>query len=372
MNYKKIRPVILIPPGEHIKEELKERNWTQKDFADILGVSEKTVSKIINAKQTITSEIANLIAKAFGTSAELWLNLESHYRSRLKSNMEKEKIVEQKSLIYNNIDVPELKKKGWLSSSVNIIESIKRILGIDNNNYNFKNFFNMELSVHFRKTTEKEQNKNHIKLWVEMSRRISEEFYKNNNNFDKIRLVDSVKKLHEYSNKKNGVTEFIELLNKHGVTFFVLSHLSKTYIDGASFFSKTNPVIVYTNRYDRLDNFWFVIAHELGHIVKHIKNKNDFFCDDLENIDDSIIEKEADDFALKLLKKEEIITYFQNYKRIYENDIRKCSKDININPSIIVGILQYQNILSYKYHNKLKRKVSNLIPEKYIAVNFLI
>lgn len=109
----------------------------------------------------------------------------------------------------------------------------------------------------------------------------------------------------------------------------------------------------------------------MGHIVKHIESKDDFFCDDLENIDNSIVEREADDFALKLLKKEEIITYFDNYKRIYEDDIRKCSKYININPSIIVGILQYQNILSYKYHNKLKRKVSNLIPEKYIADNFL-
>lgn len=87
MNYKKIRPAILIHPGEHIKEELEERCWSQKAFADILGVSEKTVSKIINAKQTITSEIANLIAKAFGTSAEVWLNLERHYRARLKSNI---------------------------------------------------------------------------------------------------------------------------------------------------------------------------------------------------------------------------------------------------------------------------------------------
>ncbi|MFW5891080.1 MAG: HigA family addiction module antitoxin [bacterium] len=365
MNYKNIRPTILIPPGEHIKEELEEREWTQKEFAEILGVTPKTISNIIKGKQGITPEMANLIGKAFGTSAEVWMNLETNYRIRLTTDEEKEKAVEAKSILFDNLPINELKKKDWLKAGADIIDSIKNILGINNIT---ESYFESKLGVNFRKSDKKEQITNHAKIWVEMSKRIAEGFHKNITNYDKSKLIQVIKNLHKFSNKGNGIAEFIELLNENGVIFFVLSHLSKTYIDGASFLSDNNPVIVYTKRYDRIDNFWFVIAHELGHVIKHINNQNDYFWDDLKdnNGDYTGIEKEADEIALDLLKKHEITVFFEDYNKIYEDDIIDCSKKIDIHPGIVVGILQHEKKLSYRYHNKLKGKVSNLIPDEYI------
>jgi HTH-type transcriptional regulator/antitoxin HigA len=73
-------PAELFPPGELIREELRARGWTQVIFAKILGRPLQAVNEIVNGKKRITAETAKELAAAFGTSAEVWLNLESAYR----------------------------------------------------------------------------------------------------------------------------------------------------------------------------------------------------------------------------------------------------------------------------------------------------
>lgn len=68
------------PPGEFLREELEERGWSQLDFAAITGKNTRTISEVINGKRSITPETARAFAKALGTSAEIWRNLEVRYR----------------------------------------------------------------------------------------------------------------------------------------------------------------------------------------------------------------------------------------------------------------------------------------------------
>lgn len=75
-------------PGDILKEELQAREWTQKEFAEIIGRPVQVVNEIIAGKKAITPETACLFSAAFGTSAELWLNLENSYRLRLLETME--------------------------------------------------------------------------------------------------------------------------------------------------------------------------------------------------------------------------------------------------------------------------------------------
>ena len=58
------------------------------------------------------------------------------------------------------------------------------------------------------------------------------------------------------------------------------------------------PVVALTIRYDRIDNFWFVLMHELIHISRHLNADLTAFYDDLDVEDKtSIQEQEADDLA---------------------------------------------------------------------------
>lgn len=86
----------------------------------------------------------------------------------------------------------------------------------------------------------------------------------------------------QYTVRETGVPDVIHDLNEAGVIFLVQSHLSKTNLDGASFFYNDHPVIVYTARYDRIDNFWFTLAHEIAHLLLHFKQSTEgIFLDDL-------------------------------------------------------------------------------------------
>lgn len=88
----KYKPFLNISPGEFIKEELEARNWRQEDLAEILGISLKSVNKLIMNKQSITIETARLLSKAFGQSPRYWMNLDTNYRLRLQTESSKEKL----------------------------------------------------------------------------------------------------------------------------------------------------------------------------------------------------------------------------------------------------------------------------------------
>jgi antitoxin HigA-1 len=67
-------------PGEVIKELcLEPLNMTVIEFAEALGVSHQSLSAILNGRASITPEIAIRLGKAFGTSAESWLNQQMQY-----------------------------------------------------------------------------------------------------------------------------------------------------------------------------------------------------------------------------------------------------------------------------------------------------
>ena len=67
-------------PGRIIKGlYLDEFSITISDLAKALGVSRKTVSKIVNERGAISSGMALRLSRAFNTSPELWLNLQRNY-----------------------------------------------------------------------------------------------------------------------------------------------------------------------------------------------------------------------------------------------------------------------------------------------------
>lgn len=67
-------------PGEILKEEcLEPIGMTITDFAKKIGVTRKTVSDIVNAKTGISPAMSLKLAKAFGTSPEVWLGAQQEY-----------------------------------------------------------------------------------------------------------------------------------------------------------------------------------------------------------------------------------------------------------------------------------------------------
>ena len=67
-------------PGKIILEDyLKPLGITITRLAEVIGLSRKTLSKIINGRGAVTPEMALRLSRAFDTSPELWLSLQRNY-----------------------------------------------------------------------------------------------------------------------------------------------------------------------------------------------------------------------------------------------------------------------------------------------------
>ncbi len=66
-------------PGKIIKEDyLAPLSITITGLSSILGVSRKTLSKIINERGSVTPDMALRLSRAFDTTPEFWLNLQKN------------------------------------------------------------------------------------------------------------------------------------------------------------------------------------------------------------------------------------------------------------------------------------------------------
>ena len=73
------KDLIVFHPGQYVEELIEEYNVTQKEFAERLGVPEKTISKLVNAEESISKETARKLVKLSGVSMQTWLNLQNAY-----------------------------------------------------------------------------------------------------------------------------------------------------------------------------------------------------------------------------------------------------------------------------------------------------
>ncbi len=65
-------------PGEILREEfLVPLEISQSALAEQLGVSVQRINELTNGKRGVTPETAWLLAGAFGTTPEFWVNLQS-------------------------------------------------------------------------------------------------------------------------------------------------------------------------------------------------------------------------------------------------------------------------------------------------------
>ncbi len=73
----------MIHPGEFLTEILTEIPMSQSEFARVIGMSPMRISHVVNGSRPVTAELALLFGKAFGQSADYWLNLQRQFDLQL-------------------------------------------------------------------------------------------------------------------------------------------------------------------------------------------------------------------------------------------------------------------------------------------------
>lgn len=120
--------------------------------------------------------------------------------------------------------------------------------------------------------------------------------------------------------------------------------ISNSKIDGACMWLGDVPVVGMTLRYDRIDNFWFVLRHELEHVLKG-DGKEGFILDVSVGEDDGSLPKSevvaneaAAEFCTPQPELAQFIARFSPY--FSEERVLAFSRTINVHPGLVVGQLQ--------------------------------
>ena len=82
------KDLIAFHPGQYLGELIEDYEMTQKEFAESLGVSEMTLSKLVNGEESISNDIARELAKATNILMITWLNLQNAYDVKMEGFLE--------------------------------------------------------------------------------------------------------------------------------------------------------------------------------------------------------------------------------------------------------------------------------------------
>jgi HTH-type transcriptional regulator/antitoxin HigA len=355
-------PFLVIHPGKSLQDELEARGLTQSEFAEIIGRPARTVNEIINGKRSITPETARMIAAALGTSADLWLGMQADYdlyALREKSKV-KEYEVKERSRLYLLFPIPELVRRNYLAKKIKGADELSSAVLKLFNKSSIEQFNRDTCLANFRTSKAGDIVKNYLKSWVLLGKEQAAKMLVKGS-FDPIALEKFAFEIKKYSLEKGGITKVIDELSKLGVRMIFLPHFSKTRVDGAvTWLDRNNPIIIMSLRYDRIDNFYFTLVHEIGHILKH---PNEAFSDDINNTGDDDKENEANDFASEAFGFNVIVEELKRRKlNVDATIITSISRDLGIHPGLLVGRLHYEHILEYGQYRKALVRIKDMIP----------
>lgn len=327
------------PPGVFIREELEARGWTQRDLAFILDCSEQTVTKIISGKSGISAEMAKALAEAFGTSASLWAGLQKEWELREARNPDP--AIKARAAMQTAYPIREMISRGWLQDGEQSVLEMQ-----------FQRFFEgrsvgQGAFAAAAKKTSSDHSPEEL-AWLFRVRQIAREIDVPEYSAEKLRAA--IKQLRSLAIDADDVRHVPEILRQAGVRFVVVEKLANCRIDGVcTWLDDGKPVVGMTLRHNRLDNFWFVLIHELEHVLRGHGKLSVGIIDDLDGeggSDGEGVEEEervANAAALNFAFPRERLMSFYARKSpfIAERDVIGFAGVSEVHPAIVVGQLQY-------------------------------
>ena len=350
------------PPGEFIKEELEARGWTQEDLAEIMGRQSSIISGLVNGKRVVSPDIASDLAAAFGTTAQLWMNLETAYQLFVENRISE--AVRRKARLFEKAPVSEMIKRGWIEASKNLDvleDRVLKFLEIDS--------LDQETNLSYAaKRSTPAANPSQV-AWVYRARKIARGIQAGA--FSDAAFGHAVSRLKELRSNPEDVRLVPRILAEGGVRFLLIEKLPKGKIDGVCFWlDEFSPVIAISMRYDRLDHFWYITMHECG----HVQNRDalggqpildvDLVGDQAVAFDDKPeVEKRADIFAETfLVEKHEMDNFIGRFRPLYSKQkIKNFAGRIGVHPAIVLGQLQHYKEVDWSHSREMLVKVRNIL-----------
>lgn len=144
---------------------------------------------------------------------------------------------------------------------------------------------------------------------------------------------------------EDGPQRALDAVREIGIRVVTESSLPGMSVDGASLHTKdTGPVLALTLRHDRLDNFWFTLLHEIGHIALHLSQPSDdvFVDSEEEENEASELEAEANAFAKDSLIPRDLWLRSDAHRRGDEGSVVNLARQLQIHTAIVAGRIRFE------------------------------
>ena len=336
-------------PGQLIDELLKERGWTQRTLAVVLEKDETTINKIVAGKGAVTTETALALEDVFGVDAERFLELQRKYDlaiARISAKPNRERAT--RAALFGDLPIAAMVKRGWIrADDPQDLEAVSRGLV---RFFGVSTLDEIEILPHAARKTEVNSDPTPAQLaWLYRVKAIAEEQLVSK--FSTSSLEQAISRLHSLTIAPEEARKVPRILAEAGIRFVIVEPLPSAKIDGVCFWLHDSaPVIGLSMRHDRIDNFWFVLRHELEHVrLGHGRNNKKMMLDtelEGEQTGSNVAEEElaanlaAQEFCVPKSKMDAFIARKAPF--FSERDLIGFSKLMKVHPGIVAGQLQHR------------------------------
>lgn len=281
----KFVPAETFPPGEFLRDELEARGWTQTEFAEMIGRPARLVNEIIAAKRAITPETAHDFAAAFGTSAQLWMNLETTWQlSKVPPRPEN---ISREAALRERFPVREMIKRGWIAASKSIDE-------LESSVFHFFGISTIDDPVHMPHAARRNYERDVTSAqwaWILRVNQLATALQAPP--FSGATLRANLPELEKLMIEPEEIRHVPRVLIECGVRLVIVEPIPGSEIQGVCFWinDKGSPVIGLTLKGDQIDKFWFDLWHEIEHVLNG-DGKEDLIIEDFDENNPEISESE--------------------------------------------------------------------------------
>ena len=333
-------------PGQLISELLKERGWTNRVLSVVLGVSDPIVSKMASDKRPIDAATALALEEIFDIPAQRFVDLQSSYdlaKARIEARPDPKRAI--RAQIYGHLPVSEMIKRGWVDvedmRDPDLVEAALCRFFKVNRIQDASVFAFAAKKSDVSKDATPEQL-----AWLHRVKMIASEMLIAPYSAQK--LEDVISKIRAFRSHPEHMARVPKLLAEAGVRFVIVEGLPGGKIDGVCFWlNERAPVVGMSLRFDRIDNFLFVLRHELEHVLRCDGIQKPVIDvdvgrqpDDELNTQERIANEEAREFCVPKRDMDAFIARKAPY--FSESDLVGFAKALKVHPGLVAGQLQYR------------------------------
>lgn len=333
-------------PGQLIAERLAARGWTGRVLALVLGMDETVVNKIITGKRRMDAESALAMGEVLGVAPEALMALETSYqlaKARLVTRPDPARAV--RAHLLGGLPITEMIKRGWIDADDP--RDVPRVSSELVKFFRANSLEEIEILPHAAKRSNVAEETTPVQLaWLYRVKEIATEMLAPR--YTQSSADAAVGRLRALLPAAEEARKVPRILAESGIRFLLVEQLPGSKIDGVCFWlDERSPVVAMTMRYDRIDNFWFVLRHELEHVRQRHGQTVITLDTELEgdragtesvSDEERVANAAGAEFCVPSHQLDKFIARKEPF--FAERDILGFAKTLGVHPGIVAGQLQ--------------------------------